>query len=104
MNVIYIQNAVDWSVNMGGGMEVSNPLDLLEVFLRNPRIAPNLGMYTKLLQVEGCDQRKHFGDELLETYPRTLQIEGCDQREHFEDEHIENEYIETKQFEQKCMD
>ena len=54
-------------------MEVSHPLDLLEVFLRNPRIAPNLGMY-----------------------PRLPQIEGCDQRERFEDELIENEYIENK--------
>ena len=58
-----------WSGNTGGnaiiGIEASNPLDLLERFLRNPRIAPNLGMYPKLLQVEGCDRWKHFEDPLL---------------------------------------
>ena len=58
-----------WSVNTGGnaiiGIEASYPLDLLEVFLRNPRVAPNLGMYPKLLQVEGCDQREYFDNPLL---------------------------------------
>ena len=47
-------------------MDVSNPLDLLEMFLRSPRIAPNLGMYPKLLQIEGCDQREHSEDEHIE--------------------------------------
>ena len=58
-----------WSVNTGGndiiGIEASYPLDLLEGFLRNPRIAPNLGMYPRLLQIEGCDQREHFNNPLL---------------------------------------
>ena len=58
-----------WSVNTGGnetiGIEASHPLDLLEVFFRNPRIAPNLGMYPKLLEIEGCDQREHFDNPLL---------------------------------------
>ena len=58
-----------WSVNTGGnaiiGIEASNPLELLEAFLRNPRVAPNFEMYPRLLQIEGCDQRKHFDNPLL---------------------------------------
>ena len=58
-----------WSVTTGGnakiGIEASNPLDLLEVFFRKPRIVPNFGMYPRLLQVEGCDQRAPFEDPLL---------------------------------------
>ena len=69
---IYIMHEVlnqIWSANTGGnaiiGMEASNPLDLLENFLRNPRIAPSLEMYPRLLQIEGCDQRKRFEDPQL---------------------------------------
>ena len=58
-----------WSVNTGGnaiiGTEASHPLDILEVFLRNPRVAPNLEMYPTLLQLEGCDEREHFDNTLL---------------------------------------
>ena len=56
-----------WSVNTDAiiGIEASHPLDLLEVFLRNPRIAENLEMYPRLLQIEGCDQREHFENPLL---------------------------------------
>ena len=56
---------MDWSVSIGGSNGGFPSLDILAVFLRNPRIAPNLGMYPKLLQIEGCDQREHNGDELI---------------------------------------
>ena len=57
------------SVNTGentvSGIEASNPLELLAVFLSRPRTASNLNMYPRLLQVEGCDQREHSEDERI---------------------------------------
>ena len=65
----YIQEEMDWSVNTGENtvpwIEVSNPLELLAVFLSHPRTASNLNMYPRVLQIEGCDQREHFEDERI---------------------------------------
>ena len=69
-------------------MEVSNLLDSLARFLRNPRTAPNLGMYPRLVELLAAFLRNPRIAPNLGMYPKLLEIEGCDQREHFEDEHV----------------